>query len=326
MQIPTPALRARRLRRALGTAAAVTLAAGALSGAVAAPARAAGPRPHFQLPFPCGQQWQLNHWGHAPALDMVKEPDQSGTEGALLIAPADGTVNQSYRHGNAGNMIQIDHGGGWFTTYIHLQSRSVQAGAQVRQGQEIGRVGRDGATSNNHPHLHFELGVDADGDGSATWGFAGAERVTAAFDGVEYGGSGREFNNVTSRNCGGGSAPAGAVVEAVDFTGEGRDDVFANYSDGSLRLWASTGDLSGPERLFTGGRLVGTGWSTGYVPRIVAGDFTGDGKSDIAAQYADGTMRAWASTGDTSADARLFAGDGQLVGEGWTLSAVPRIA
>lgn len=159
-------------------------------------------RPDFQLPFPCGQEWRLDSWGHAPALDMVREPDQEGTEGAALVAPADGVVEESFRHDNAGNVIQIDHGGGWFTTYLHLDSRAVLAGDEVDQGDEIGAVGRTGPTANNHPHLHFELAEDEDGDGSATWGFEGSERVRPWFDGVEYGqANNRTWRDVESANC-----------------------------------------------------------------------------------------------------------------------------
>ncbi|MFG6199689.1 peptidoglycan DD-metalloendopeptidase family protein [Nonomuraea sp. JJY05] len=49
---------------------------------------------------------------------MVKEPDQHGTEGATLIAAAGGTVDRSFWHDNGGNVVQLDHGGGYFTTYI----------------------------------------------------------------------------------------------------------------------------------------------------------------------------------------------------------------
>ena len=155
----------------------------------------------FQLPFACGEQWRLDTWAHAPALDMVREPDQTGTEGALLVAPADGTVNQSLLHDNAGNVIQIDHGDRRFTTYIHLQSRAVDVGDEVAQGQEIGRVGRTGPTANDHPHLHFEFAIDADGDGRASWGTADSERVAPTFDGVEYGqANGETWRDVTSSN------------------------------------------------------------------------------------------------------------------------------
>lgn len=156
----------------------------------------------FQLPFLCGQLWRLDSWGHAPALDMVREPDQHGTEGATLIAPAAGVVNMSFYHDNAGNVVQIDHGEGYFTTYLHMQSRAVEVGDVLVRGDEIGAVGRTGPTANNHPHLHFELGIDADGDGQASWGFAGAERVNPWFGGVEYGQSNSQtWRDVESLNC-----------------------------------------------------------------------------------------------------------------------------
>jgi len=156
----------------------------------------------FQLPFVCGDKWRLDSWGHAPALDMVREPDQHGTEGAPLLAPAAGVVNMSFYHDNAGNVVQIDHGEGWFTTYLHMESRSVEVGAVLVRGDMIGAVGRTGPTSNDHPHLHFELGIDGDGDGEASWGFAGAERVNPWFGGVEYGQSnGLTWRDVESLNC-----------------------------------------------------------------------------------------------------------------------------
>ncbi|MEV4477939.1 M23 family metallopeptidase, partial [Nonomuraea sp. NPDC049504] len=193
----------------------------------ASPAMAA---PALQLPFPCGQKWQLDTWQHAPALDMVKEPDQHGTDGATLIAPAAGTVNQSFYHSNAGNVIQIDHGGGYYTTYLHLGYRAVSVGARVQMGTTIGKVGATGPTSNGHPHLHFELGYDRDGNGSASWGYAGSERVRPTFNGVTYGtANGQTWNNVTSRNCGATGFQAPAMM---------RDD-----GDGTMTIyrWSSTG-------------------------------------------------------------------------------------
>lgn len=116
-------------------------------------------KPFFQLPFPCGEKWRLDTWGHAPALDMVRAPVQTGTEGSPIVAPADGVVNQAFYHSNAGNTIQINHGGGWFTTYIHLQSRSVQVGQKVNQGDMIGRVGRDRTDLEQSSAPSFRAGV-----------------------------------------------------------------------------------------------------------------------------------------------------------------------
>ncbi|WP_165974598.1 M23 family metallopeptidase [Nonomuraea deserti] len=209
--------------------------------------------PDLQLPFPCGQKWQLNTWAHAPALDMVKEPDQHGTEGATLIAPAAGTVNQSYYHDNAGNMIQIDHGGGYFTTYIHLQSRAVSDGDRVQKGTVIGKVGKTGPTSNGHPHLHFELGKDSNGDGSASWGYAGSERVRPAFDGVTYGqANGREWNNVESHNC-------------TEASPEGMASVYGVMADGRLSYTAI--DAATGRR--TRGAVLSTA-TLGFTPKAMA--------------------------------------------------------
>ncbi|WP_460778415.1 peptidoglycan DD-metalloendopeptidase family protein [Nocardiopsis nanhaiensis] len=156
----------------------------------------------FQLPFECGQEWRLDTWAHAPALDMVREPDQHGTEGAPLLAAAEGTVNMAFWHDNAGNVVQIDHGSDYFTTYIHLESMDVDVGDTVSQGEQIGAVGRTGEGANDHPHLHFELGFDANGDGEASWGTEDSERVNPWFDGEEYGQDNNQtWRDVASANC-----------------------------------------------------------------------------------------------------------------------------
>ncbi|WP_345573271.1 M23 family metallopeptidase [Nonomuraea rosea] len=184
---------------------------------------------------------------------MVKEPDQHGTEGATLIAPAAGKVNQSVRHGNAGNMIQIDHGGGYFTTYLHLQTRNVSVGDRVQRGAVIGKVGKDGETSNGHPHLHFELGYDSDGNGSASWGFEGAERIKPTFNGVTYGQSdNRTWRNVTSRNC---TTPAP----------EGVASVYGVLADG--RLTYTSIDAASGKR--THGAVVSAA-ALGFTPKAMA--------------------------------------------------------
>ncbi|GAA0427943.1 hypothetical protein GCM10010160_63980 [Acrocarpospora corrugata] len=226
------------------TAAALTVLIGGLPN-LPAHGAAAMAAPNLQLPFPCGQQWRLDTWGHAPGLDMVKEPDQQGTEGATLSAPAAGTVNKSYYHDNAGNVIQINHGGGYFTTYLHLQSRAVNVGATVQQGAVIGRVGRTGPTSNNHPHLHFELGYDANGNGEASWGFAGAERVKPTFNGVSYGSANNQtYRNVTSRNCG-GSVDLGVLDFYLSDDQNATGSTRPVFSYGNSPMLPITGDWDG---------------------------------------------------------------------------------
>jgi hypothetical protein len=276
------------------------LAAAVGLGVVGAPSAQAAPS--FQLPFECGQQWRLDTWGHNPALDMVREPNQVGTEGAALLAPAAGTVNQSFYHDNAGNVIQINHGSGHFTTYLHLQSRAVGVGAQVRQGQLIGRVGKTGPTSNGHPHLHYEQGFDRDGSGSVTWGFAGAERVPAMFNGVTYTGSSSTWRNVTSRNCGSGGADGERVS---DFSGDGHSDVLGVNAAGNLMYYPNN-NLTVSDAT---ARQIGTGW--GSFRHVMAADFSGDGAADVLGVNADGALMYYPNNNYaiSSATARQLAAD-----------------
>ncbi len=57
--------------------------------------------------------------------------------------------------GKYGNVVIIDHPGGWKSLYGHLSKIFVRSGQTVRQGQWIGRSGNTGYSTG--PHLHFEL-------------------------------------------------------------------------------------------------------------------------------------------------------------------------
>ena len=54
-----------------------------------------------------------------------------------------------------GNLIIIQHAGGWMTVYAHLDSLAVKRGARVSVGQKIGAVGSTGKV--DVPQLHFEI-------------------------------------------------------------------------------------------------------------------------------------------------------------------------
>lgn len=54
-----------------------------------------------------------------------------------------------------GNLVIIQHSGGWMTVYAHMDSMSVRRGARVSVGQKIGAVGATGKV--DQPQLHFEI-------------------------------------------------------------------------------------------------------------------------------------------------------------------------
>ncbi|WP_344397089.1 VCBS repeat domain-containing M23 family metallopeptidase [Actinomadura alba] len=248
---------------------------------------------------------------------MVKEPDQVGTEGALLVAPAAGRVNQSFYHSNAGNMIQIDHGGGWFTTYIHLQSRAVGVGANVAQGATIGRVGKTGPTSNGHPHLHMEQAIDADNNGSATWGAEGTERVAAVFNGVNYGTTdGMTWRNVTSNN---GCAPPPPAddgsVQFADVDGDGLAELVQVRSNGDVVAYRNLGwDAA---RVYDSGqnKLVATGFTRALEVKFE--DLDGDGLAELVQVRSNGDVVAYRNLGWNAA--RVYdSGQNKLVATGFS--------
>ncbi|MFJ3961498.1 peptidoglycan DD-metalloendopeptidase family protein [Streptomyces sp. NPDC090036] len=164
---------------------------------------AAAAKPAFQLPFPCGTKWDLNTWGHNPALDLVVE-DNTGSDALPVLASAVGTVSATYWNNGSGNTIQINHGNGWFTAYYHLKddpAAYVRKGDPVQPSTRIGRIGTTGAST--WSHLHYEQRYLAAGDFTDE-----SHRVPVHFDGVEYSGQAKEWRGVTSRNCAGTPAPA----------------------------------------------------------------------------------------------------------------------
>jgi len=82
-------------------------------------------------------------------------------KGTPVIATADGeVVYAAYSKNGYGRLVRIAHGGGIETWYAHLKSLDVRQGARVKQGQQIGRVGRSGRTTGFH--IHYEVHVNGE--------------------------------------------------------------------------------------------------------------------------------------------------------------------
>lgn len=81
--------------------------------------------------------------------------DIDGNEGDFVIASESGTVTHAGLQGSYGNLVIIDHGGGYETYYAHLSSIDVRVDEDVMQNRVIGKVGKTGRATG--PHLHFEL-------------------------------------------------------------------------------------------------------------------------------------------------------------------------
>lgn len=78
--------------------------------------------------------------------------------GTQVHAAAGGTVVTASYQAAAGNYIQISHGGGVYTVYMHLSSIGVSVGQTVSKGAVIGYSGSTGVSTG--PHLHFGVNVN----------------------------------------------------------------------------------------------------------------------------------------------------------------------
>jgi murein hydrolase activator len=70
---------------------------------------------------------------------------------ARIVAPAAGRITFAGRYRSYGNIMIIDHGGGWNTLVTNIEELGVAAGANVAQGGFIGRAGADS------PEIMIEL-------------------------------------------------------------------------------------------------------------------------------------------------------------------------
>ena len=171
---------------------------------LAAPgAEADGPRPLFQMPVPCGQVWEAStyekHWNkNQNAIDLAQR-EEDGTnisEGEPALASADGTVKDAYTS-NGEHRVLLDHGGGWTTHYVHLESVPPLAKGQfVAQGEQIGRISNSG---NGEVAMHLHYNQELNGDPVAVE-FNGAA-ISTNKENTSTWGTWGDGERLTSLNC-----------------------------------------------------------------------------------------------------------------------------
>lgn len=128
---------------------------------------AASAAPTFKMPVPCGQTWSANNNNSSAhvgkELDLNRGSTAEADRGDTVVATAAGTVKTAKNQGTVngyGNLVTIDHGGGWVSYYAHLETMAVVSGQAVLQGQPIGSVGNS-SYRRITPHLHFEIRLGA---------------------------------------------------------------------------------------------------------------------------------------------------------------------
>jgi peptidase M23-like protein len=81
--------------------------------------------------------------------------DIAAAVGTPVVAAADGEVRFAGTAGSSGLTVSVRTADGFDTSYLHLSSFAVRAGARVAAGERLGAVGTSGTRSAVQPHLHF---------------------------------------------------------------------------------------------------------------------------------------------------------------------------
>lgn len=110
--------------------------------------------------------WRRPHEGKL-ILGWKRRPDGGGHEGldfavnrgdAVRAAAAGTVIFAGEAPERFGNLVVIDHGGGWNTAYGHLDKVTVKKDEKVRAGERIGLGGSTGDATGTE--LHFEIRKD----------------------------------------------------------------------------------------------------------------------------------------------------------------------
>lgn len=102
-------------------------------------------------------------FGLTRIMNQIPKDPHSGLDiaaplGTKVVCPRDGTVLNIGNFFYNGNMVFIDHGQGFITSYCHLDSITVNKGQRLKQGAIIGTVGKTGRVTG--PHLHWSVSLN----------------------------------------------------------------------------------------------------------------------------------------------------------------------
>jgi len=114
----------------------------------------------FVAGVPVERGWRSSNFGRRTdpftgRLAWHKGVDFAGKHGSNVLAVAGGVVIWSAPRSGYGNLVEINHGGGYVTRYGHNSKNLVKVGEVVHKGSVIAQMGTTGRSTG--PHVHFEV-------------------------------------------------------------------------------------------------------------------------------------------------------------------------
>lgn len=198
--------------------------------------------------------------------------DITGPGGEPILAAYDGVIKARTSNNGYGYYTDVEHPGGYVTRYAHMAAPGTYApGTRVARGQQIGVIGKTGATSAFH--LHFELRRNGSVYTAVNNGFTCLSNVTRG--------------NVIPLTLPGLGVPRNNAVLSADHNGDGKADLLAVAGNGDLLHYAGAGNGT-----FQAPSVVTSAW--GAYKHVTHTDFNNDGIGDILAARSDGVLEFYA--------------------------------
>jgi stage II sporulation protein Q len=97
-------------------------------------------------------QYEDSYWPHT-GIDLALKDGQSFD----VVAAGPGKVTKAEKDPMVGYVVEIDHGNGLTTIYQSLEDTKLQVGSEVKQGDILGKAGRNLFEKSEGIHLHFEV-------------------------------------------------------------------------------------------------------------------------------------------------------------------------
>ncbi|HYW18174.1 MAG TPA: M23 family metallopeptidase [Nodularia sp. (in: cyanobacteria)] len=104
--------------------------------------------------------WQINP--NSGEVFFHSGVDLLAPVGSPVQAIAPGTIVFADQQGTYGQLIIVNHSGGFQSRYAHLGEIKVSVGQKVNEGGLLGTVGTTGEPTGSQPHLHFEMRSSSD--------------------------------------------------------------------------------------------------------------------------------------------------------------------